>query len=444
MKETLKNILTGFNDRIKEHQFRIDYHKKLITQIRIGFIISIFIYLVFFFIDNWVFRDLEPLLLLNRITASSLFALIFALSFTAFFQRHLQGFLLLFGIIATTGILWKLRLLNIHGYDFSFFYPGLILTTGIVTFYLRIRFVPATLLNLFSIGAYIFVYLFCLHNDEMYDSVTLSQTFVNSLFFVVGSSFLSVYGAFYLEKFTRKDFETQEEINQLNHNLDLLVKKRTAELETEKKKNVKLLIEGQEKERERISKELHDCINNQISLLKMDLESQMHKNDFDGMQRSINNLLKINEDVRKIAHNHSNFILKKSGIEMAIRSLIDKITDTSTLQFKLHFIGLHTQIPDDISLALYRVLQEALSNIVKHAEASNVEIQIMVYDHTIHLTIADDGKGFDIYNDNNGGIGLNNMKLRIENQCNGELIIDSKIGTGTTITVNVKINNEHD
>ena len=76
MKESFKKNLFGFQDKKTEHLFRIDYQKKLITQIRIGFIISIIIYLVFYFIDNWVFPELEPILLLNRIAATSLFAFI--------------------------------------------------------------------------------------------------------------------------------------------------------------------------------------------------------------------------------------------------------------------------------------------------------------------------------------------------------------------------------
>ena len=439
MNENLKCVLFGFKSPETESLFRLDYFDKLIPQIRIGFVISIFIYLVFYFIDSWVFPDIEPKLLLNRIIASSLFACILLLSYTGFFKYYLQWFLLLFGIIATIGILWKLNLLNITGYDFSFFYPGLILTSAIVSFYLRIRFLHAALLNVFSIAAYVVVFVLYIHNNPVYHEISLTQTFVNSLFFIVCSSFLSLYGSYYLEKITRNDFLNRTEIKHINTNLEKLVKERSFELEAEKIKSNNALIEGQEKERERISKELHDNINNQLSLLKMELEGQMQQNDYSGISRTISGILKINEDVREIAHNHSTFTLRKLGPEKAIRDIVDGVAEKTGIQFNLHFIGTEEQIEDNVSLTFFRVFQEALSNIVKHAKTSNVEIQLIRFDHTLSLSITDNGIGFNMLNCENGGIGLNNMKLRVEQQLNGELIIDSKVGAGTTIIATVNM-----
>lgn len=437
MKVSLRDVLYGFEDREEERLFIFDYFKRFQRQVRFGILIAIFIYFIFYFIDINVFPELEPRLLVNRLLVTSIFAVIFCLSFTRFFARYMQCFLLLFGIVAALGILWKLRLLNQNGYDFSFFYPGLILTSAIVTFYLRLRFVHSALLNLFVIGTYVLLFVFCIHPVAGNSPIDLNQTFVNSLFFIVGSSFLSLYGAYYLEIITRNEYLTRLHINQLNSNLEMLVKERTAELEDEKRKNISRLLEGQEKERGRISKELHDGVCCQFAVIKMNLEARQQAQEFSDLSQPIAAIENLTRDVRDISHNQSVFILQSVGLTKAIESCLYEMLPRCEAHFNVYFHCVNGGLPAATQLMLYRVFQEALHNIVKHSQATEVDIQLVRHDNQITFIITDNGKGFDV-NNGHPGLGLHNMRMRIENQLQGELIIDSQPGYGTTIIANLK------
>jgi signal transduction histidine kinase len=431
------NILFGFRDGYNEKRFIIDYFDRFKVQVRFGLLISIFIYLVFYFIDINVFPELEPKLIVNRLLVSGIFAMILGVSFTKVFARHMQWFLLFFGLVAAVGILWKLRLLNQNGYDFSFFYPGLILTSAIVTFYLRVRFVHSALLNVFVIAAYILVFWVCIEPIPSDSPINLTQTFINSLFFIVGSSLLSLYAAYYLEKMTRNDFLAQQHINYLNDHLQDEVQQRTAELREEKRKNINLLLDGQEKERKRISKELHDSVGCQLALVKMNLEAQQQAQDYSGLSQSIGAVTDLIKDVRDISHNHSVFVLQRVGLTNAIESSLYQILPRSCAHFNVYFHRLNGHLSSAAQLMLYRVFQEALNNILKHSEATEVDIQLVQHDQQVSMVICDNGKGFDV-NDAHHGLWMHNMRMRIENQLEGELIIDSRPGYGTTLIATIK------
>lgn len=437
MKNLPFNLMRGFHDPEIEKDFRYEYFLKLKKQIRIGIVISVFIYLVFYFIDNWVFPELEPRLMVNRVIITSIFAIIFLFSFTRLIVQYLQCVLLFFGIVATLGIIWKLWYLNMSGYDFSFFYPGLILTTSIVTFYLRIRFIYAVWLNLFCIVSYTGLYVFFLEESPVHSSITLAQSFVNSMFFIACSSFLSLYGAYYLEVITRKDFIASRRLEHLNNNLGQLVRQRTSELESEKQKNIRMLLEGQEKERERIATDLHDNISNQLALLRHDLEMQASTADFSKIRQSIATMVDVSREVRYLSQNQSAHILRRYGLFTAVEELVNTIANEFNLKITVDFFGEGNNLSEDIKINLYRSCQEALQNVVKHANASEVEVQLIQHNHSIDLTITDNGNGFDAGNYRGMGLGLENIRLRIEKQLGGKVNIDSREGEGTTIIITI-------
>jgi len=431
------NILAGFSDHENEQRFIKHYFNRFKVQVQFGLLISIFIYLAFYLIDINVFPELEAKLLINRILVTSIFTIILGFSFTKVFARQMQWFLLFFGLVAATGILWKLRLLNYSGYDFSFFYPGLILTTAIVTFYLRLRFVHSALLNVFVILAYIAVFIVFIEPIPPNSPISVKQTFINSLFFLFGSGALSLYAAYYLEKMTRNNFLAQQHIQYLNDHLQHEVQQRTAELTEEKRKNIKLLLDGQEKERKRISKELHDSVGCQLAIVKMNLEAQQQAQDFSDLSHSIGAVADLIKDVRNISHNHSVFVLQKVGLTKAIENSLYQMLPRSQAHFNVYLHQLNGSLSAAAQLMLFRVFQEALNNIIKHSEATEVDIQLVRHDQQLSLVIYDNGKGFNV-NGRYYGLGMHNMRMRIENQLEGELIIDSQPGNGTTLIANLK------
>lgn len=437
MKNQRFNLIRGFYNREIEKDFQLDYFEKLKHQIRVGFALSISIYLIFYFIDSWVFAELEPQLMKNRIIVCSIFSIILASSFHHLFARYLQIMLLFFGSVAITGILFKIWLLNSSGYDFSFFYTGLILTISIVTFYLRIQFIYSVLLNLFCIISYVYLYLNFLEETPVHTSVTLAQSFVNSMLFVTSGSLLSSYGAYYLEAITRKDYIAKKQLWVLNNNLDQLVNQRTSELEKEKQKNISMLLKGQENERERIATELHDSISNQLTLIKHDLEYQNEKADFSSMRKTIEAVSDISQEVRFMSQNQSAHLLKKHGLPEAIQELANTLSVKYQIKISLHFHGTVQNINGEIGISLYRTCQEAMHNAIKHAQPSEIEVQLIRNHQSIELSITDNGKGFNPGQYKGTGSGLDNIKLRVEEQLGGLLSINSMPDRGTTIAISL-------
>ncbi len=248
---------------------------------------------------------------------------------------------------------------------------------------------------------------------------------------------MSLYGAYYLEVITRKDFVAARRLEHLNNNLEQLVNQRTAELESEKQKNIRMLLEGQEKERERIATDLHDNICNQLALLRHDLEMQAGASDFSKIRQSIAAMMQVSKEVKYLSKNQSAHILKRYGLATAIEELVNTIANEYNLKIALDFFGTENNLSEDIQINLYRSCQEALQNVVKHANASEVEVQLIQHDHSIDLIITDNGDGFNADSYRGMGLGLENIRLRIEKQLGGKVNIDSSKGAGTTIIITV-------
>lgn len=189
-------------------------------------------------------------------------------------------------------------------------------------------------------------------------------------------------------------------------------------------------IDGQEKERERISKELHDNVGSKLSNFKrFFLREYPNKK----MENQIDIICK---DVRELSHQLTPSEIKLVGLPGAISDLITKYTDDGlTIEFNCYEFP--ENISKNITSHLYRIIQESLNNVIKHAEANSVDVQLIGHKDYITLTIEDDGKGF-----NNSiplsGIGLHNIKSRIE-QLKGNFLLDTSLNKGTSILITVPI-----
>ncbi len=212
-----------------------------------------------------------------------------------------------------------------------------------------------------------------------------------------------------------------------------------SELEkTQKLLSAKFMIEGQEKERERIARDLHDDIGSQLAAIKLHIETTEPKKDktFDQTITRINNAY---EDVRRISHNLMPMSLSKAGLPTAIRDLSHNISTTKKLHIDVQTIGLENRLDSTTEVMLFRIIQEAMKNIIRHAEAQKVVVQLINDGNIISLTIEDDGKGFDINkSENTEGLGMKSMKSRVE-FLNGKMDIKSKEEEGTSIYVEVGV-----
>ncbi|WP_447635350.1 tetratricopeptide repeat-containing sensor histidine kinase [Flavobacterium microcysteis] len=197
--------------------------------------------------------------------------------------------------------------------------------------------------------------------------------------------------------------------------------------------------EGRVNEKIRIAQELHDGILGRLFGARLNLDSLNKRQDEEAIASRNNYLVElknIEQDIREISHdlNREKHALNNNFIEI-INSLIEQQETVS--QAKVSFVVdmeiEWEKIENYIKINLYRILQEALLNINKYAQAENVRIEILKQEKTLKLTVTDDGIGFSV-NKKSKGIGLQNMLSRAK-ACEAAFDIKSKIGKGTTITV---------
>jgi two-component system NarL family sensor kinase len=145
------------------------------------------------------------------------------------------------------------------------------------------------------------------------------------------------------------------------------------------------------------------------------------------------------KEVRSISHNMMPNALIRSGLSTALREFINKISSTGALKIDLEIIGLNERMESTTETVLYRVLQECISNIVKHAKASKIGIQLVKHTTSLNLIIEDNGVGFDSSKINDfTGIGLKNIISRVQ-FLNGNVEFDSFPGNGTTVVIDIPL-----
>lgn len=206
----------------------------------------------------------------------------------------------------------------------------------------------------------------------------------------------------------------------------------------------KAVIEAEEKERTRIAKDLHDGVGQQLSAAKMIATALPQTNDIDEQTERMQVLQKTLDDaikeVRSVSHDMMPNVLFKLGLASAIREFLNKISVAGILKIDLQILGLESGLDKTTEIILYRVMQELVNNIIKHADANQLSIQVIEHDdNTLNITVEDDGKGFDAGNmEIFNGIGLKNIISRIK-YLNGTVEFDSVPGRGTTVIIDVPI-----
>jgi len=201
-----------------------------------------------------------------------------------------------------------------------------------------------------------------------------------------------------------------------------------------KLENQRSLISGEEKERARLSRELHDGLGPMLTILRLKVESS----SIDDKEKS--GLLKLLDDtlgeMRKISNNLMPSVLADFGAGEAIRNLVKQV-DPASLNIRYQYDrNEEVTFPLNISIALYRVAQEALNNVLKHSKAKNLNISLTEFPDRVSLYIQDDGSGFNLDNIYRGN-GLRNMRERV-NVENGIFEIHSG-QKGSTIEVEIPI-----
>jgi PAS domain S-box-containing protein len=205
------------------------------------------------------------------------------------------------------------------------------------------------------------------------------------------------------------------------------------------------LIEAHEEERTWIARELHDDINQRLALLAIELEqwnqhapetaADLHSLVQQGRKR----IFDISKDVQALSHRLHSSKLEYLGIAAAANSFCKELSEQHKVRVDFSHSDIPHSLPTEVSLALFRVLQEALQNAVKHSHAAEYRVELRRMLNELHLTVSDPGIGFDqMETMNRRGLGLISMRERLQ-LVSGHLAIESKPGHGTIVRVRVPI-----
>ncbi len=201
--------------------------------------------------------------------------------------------------------------------------------------------------------------------------------------------------------------------------------------------------EGKKKEQKRISEELHDGVLSEmlgIRLVLMGLNTMADEDAVEQRMELIEKYRDVEEEIRTISHELNNASYQKiHNFIVSLEDMIASIGASSGIACSFTYDKLMEwdRLEGDIKINAYRIVQESLQNCVKHAQCQNAFVNFEYTDKALHLTISDDGVGFD-QNKGKRGIGLRNIVSRVK-KVNGVLDISSKKGEGTTISVRIPI-----
>ena len=205
------------------------------------------------------------------------------------------------------------------------------------------------------------------------------------------------------------------------------------------------LINAQEAERTRIARELHDNIGHSLALFTIELDrtrlamTDLSSDNHARFGQLCVKLKTLGRDVSNLSHQLHSSELELLGIAVAMKALCREFSEQYRVQAQCKCTGAFDNLPGEISLCLFRVLQEAMRNVAKHSRATKVDIEMHGTTKFLRLSIADDGVGFaSNTSESRAGLGLVSMRERLH-LIGGKFTISSKPGCGTRVEATVNL-----
>lgn len=211
-------------------------------------------------------------------------------------------------------------------------------------------------------------------------------------------------------------------------------------LQKEKENTLNKILETEEKERARIAKDLHDGIVQDLTVVKLKIQSTEKQPDTE-VKSELKNIYtevdKISKELREISYQMMPVTLKELGLVAALEDLLNRLLSPQNIRFDFEAIGIETRLSEKIEVSIYRMCQELLNNSIKHSQASEISLLLLLKNNTLTLTYEDNGVGFDMSNVSKG-IGLNSLDSRIK-MIHGSLEINSAKNEGITAYIKIPI-----
>ncbi len=275
---------------------------------------------------------------------------------------------------------------------------------------------------------------------EKNEAIAAQQEAKKTTFLVAAIAlFLLALGLFiyYRQRLSLARLREEEEQAQHKRKIESL-------LDQQRTKNLEARIAGEEQERQRLAKDLHDHLGSILATVKVNLQGIFEREKSLKNQeqvQTVNTLVdKACNDVRGIAHNLHMGISESFGLTTALKDLAQSVSGANGIKVQFTASNYSDRLDTNLEIFIYRMVQEFLSNALRHSEANQISIQLTCLDELVSIIVEDNGRGFD-ENDTSikgDGIGLKNLVSRIE-EFDGEITIDSTSGKGTTILVDLPL-----
>jgi signal transduction histidine kinase len=202
---------------------------------------------------------------------------------------------------------------------------------------------------------------------------------------------------------------------------------------------IQAVLDGEEKERARIAKDLHDGIVQDLTAIKLQLNNSLQNSSIDKMKLEdiVSDIDKASVEVRNISYQMMPATLQALGFTPAIEDLFKRVLGPATIKYEIEQIGLDTRLPENVEVNLFRITQELLNNALKHSKADFISLLLHKKTAAIHLIFEDNGIGFEEEKIVKG-IGLNSLSSRVE-LLHGSLQYEKSEGRGTIAIIKIPL-----
>ncbi|AUC82195.1 ATP-binding protein [Lacinutrix sp. Bg11-31] len=270
-----------------------------------------------------------------------------------------------------------------------------------------------------------------LRGDNLESEAKRKQT-QNLLFAAIGFLVFGGITAFLIQKNTKRKQLLAEQESKLK------TQKLATVLKEQELTSIDAMIEGQEKERQRIANELHDDLGGLMATVKLHFNVLKEKQSPDLFNKTNVLLDEAYKKVRSIAHAKNSGVIAKQGLLKAIKDMAKKISGANKIQIEVIDHGLENRLENSLEITLFRIIQELVTNTIKHSKASQVTIHLTNHENSLNIMVEDNGIGFNTKNISKEGMGIHSIDKRVEH-LEGNMTIESEINKGTSIIIDIPI-----
>ncbi len=256
----------------------------------------------------------------------------------------------------------------------------------------------------------------------------------NQLYAVLFTLILGATLAILIQKNTTKKRKLAEQEAMLEQ------QKVEALLKEQELTSIDAMIAGQEKERTKVANELHDDLGSLMATVKLHFDNVKVNQKDPALMNAQKLLDEAYQKIRGMAHSKNSGVMANQGLLPAVKKMTKIISETNTLKVSVEDFGLGERMENSLELTIFRMIQELMANIIKHAEATKATIQFTQHEDNLNIIVEDNGKGFDMaaVRRTESGMGLGTIEKRIEH-LEGSFTVDSVRGKGTSILIDIPV-----